>query len=123
MAGYHGFHHIEIGWDTVGLVAGMVLGSEREMERSLVGADIAVVEGSLVEGEGHSLVAGVEEGYWHSLVRGGRVSAKGRERSWAEEGKEIGFLEERSWVALHSLVEGDNHPDVGCRRSNRYLTL
>jgi hypothetical protein len=106
-----------------GLVAGMVLGSETEMERSLVGADIAVVEGSLVEGDVHSLVAGVEEGYWHSLVRGGRVSAKGRERSWVEEGKEIGFLEERSWVALHSLVEEDSHPDVGYRRSNRYLTL
>ena len=80
------------------------------------------MEGSLAGGEErHSLV--VEAGCWHSSVRAGRVSAKGRERSWVEEGKEIGFLEERSWVVLHSLaVEGDSRPDVGCRRSSRYLT-
>jgi len=120
----HGFRRIGVGWGMVGLVGRRELGSERGCQRSLAGEDIAVVVGSLAgEEEEHSLVAGVEEGCSHSLVREGRGSVRERERSWVEEDREIGFLEERSWADLHSHVEGGDHPGVGYHRSNRYLTL
>jgi hypothetical protein len=124
VAGCRDFRRIEVARGMVGLVVRRELGSERDWDRSSVEADIVAVVGSLAgEGEDHSLVAGVGEGCSRNLVREGRASARERERSWVGEDKEIGFLEERSWVDLHGLVEGGNHRGVGYRRSNRYLTL
>jgi hypothetical protein len=119
-----GFRRIGVGRGMEALVGRRELGNGRGWERSLAGEGIAVVVGSLVgEEEEHNLAVGVGEGCLRSLVREGRVSARERERSWVEEDREIGFLEERSWADLRSHVEGNDHPEVGYRRSNRYLTL
>jgi len=120
VAGHHGFHRIVVGWGMVGLVDHMVLGSAKDWERNLAGVGI-VVEGSRLE-EGRSLVAGEEGACLRSLVQGDKVSAMEMERSWVEEDREIGF-EGGIVVGLHNLVEGDSHPEVGCRCSNRYSTL
>lgn len=87
----------------------------------MAGVGIVVVEDSHLE-EGRSLVAGEEGVCLRSLVREGRVSEMEMERSWVEEDREIGF-EGGIVVGPHSPVEGGSHPDVGCRRSNRYSTL
>lgn len=91
----------------------LVSGMARERSSAAAGR-LVVAVGSRLEGEeGHSLV-GVEGVCW---------------RSWVREGREIGFLEERSSaeggivVGRHNLVEGGSRPADGHRRSSRYLTL
>lgn len=121
MAGHHGSRRIVVGLGMVGLVEHMGLGSVKDWERNFAGVGIVVVEGSHLE-EGRSLVAGEEGACLRNLVREGKASVMEKAHSWVEEDRGIGF-EGGIVVGLHSLVVGDNHLDVGCRRSNRYSTL
>lgn len=114
VADHHGSRRMGVGIEGMGDPVGCrVLVSEREMDRrSLAGEGIVVVVGSLVGRQARHRVVGEGEECWRSFGREGIVVGL-LERSLAEEGIAVG----------HMVVEGDNRPAVGLRRSSRYLTL
>ena len=102
----------------VGLVGHMELVSARERGlHSSAGAGIAVVVGSPADGEGRHTIVAVGEECWRSSEQEGIVGLL--EHSWAEED----IAADHRSPAGHKVVEEDNHPFAGHRRSNHCLTL